>query len=68
MNDPFFTKTKCDRCHGSLATRTMSWFTEETICMDCSDEEDKIKNELRQKGLGSMEGCGYVPKIEEVGK
>ena len=38
-NDPFFTQTNCDRCNSPLPVRTMSYFTTETICMDCSDKE-----------------------------
>ena len=64
MNDRFFSKKTCDRCGGSLEIRTMSWFTRETICMDCSDAEDKIKRALRERGVAdAMEGCGYLPKI-----
>ena len=61
-NDPFFTAENCDRCNGSLKIRTMSWFTEETICVDCSAKERVIKNELRVKGYSNaLEGCGYIP-------
>ena len=64
MADSFLEKTACDRCGGSLAIRTMSWFTEETICMDCSDKEEVIKKALRTKGIeNAMEGCGHVPAI-----
>ena len=63
--DKFFTQTKCDRCGGSLQpARTTSWFTEETICMTCSSKEHDIKMQLQVQGKGTMEGCGYVPKIE----
>lgn len=62
--DDFFSKRNCDRCSGDLKVRTMSWFTEQTICMKCSDEESKIKTALREKGIkDAMEGCGYIPKI-----
>ena len=60
-----FTADNCGRCHNKLgAVRTMSWFTEDTICMGCSDKETVIKRALRDKGDSSaMEGCGYVPRI-----
>lgn len=64
MNDEFFSKKKCDRCSSELNTRTMSWFTEETICMDCSSKEDVIKKNLSDKG-SSFEGCGYLPTIND---
>ena len=43
----------------------MSWFTEERICIPCSDKEDEIKKKMREKGINpvTFEGCGYVPKI-----
>ncbi len=45
MEDNFFRKKKCDRCDTELHSRTMSWFTDETICMDCSKVETKIKHD-----------------------
>lgn len=67
FNDPFFTKTACDRCGGGLAVRIMSWFTKEALCMDCSAKEDTIKKALRAKGIeDAMEGCGYVPDPDKV--
>ena len=67
MTDSFFTKAKCDRCGSNLVVRTMSWFTEETICIKCSAKEDKVKAALRAKGIkDAMEGCGYVPNPDEV--
>jgi len=65
VTDPFFTQTYCDRCSNDLRVRTMSWFTTETICMECSAKEDVIKQKLRERGIeDAMEGCGYVPKIQ----
>jgi len=64
----FFTKTKCDRCGADLSVRTMSWFTEETICLDCSDKEKKLRADMKAKGIEprSYEGCGYVPELDKV--
>lgn len=62
----FLSVENCQRCGASLKgkARTMSWFTTETICMDCSAKEDKIKQKLREKGIeNAMEGCGYVPTV-----
>ena len=64
MKDKFFTKTKCDRCGGKLNDRTMSWFTSETICMECSLNEDEIKKSLSDGGK-NFEGCGYLPNINK---
>ena len=62
-SDKFFTQTTCDRCKEQLIARTMSWFTEETICMDCYDKEVTIRQKLKAKGItDTYEGCGYIPK------
>lgn len=63
MQDTFFTQQNCDRCNKDLHVRTMSWFTAETICGDCSDVEKEIKKKLPLNGR-QHEGCGYVPKFE----
>ena len=58
-----FKATHCDRCKKELNKgRKMSWFTEETICIVCCSEEEKIKCSLDDSS--KYEGCGYVPKIE----
>lgn len=64
MQDEFFTKTNCDRCKMKLDSRTVSWFTEETICDQCSSVEDRIKSKMRESGIdpSKYEGCGEVPK------
>ena len=69
MPDPhsFFNQKTCDRCQEELeGARTTSWFTEETICMGCSDEETIIKMKLRKDGENpdEYEGCGFVPEVE----
>jgi hypothetical protein len=65
--DRFFTQTHCDRCGGSLKRgRTMSWFTDDTICMTCADEERELRERLPNRGR-DLEGCGYVPQLFEEG-
>ena len=49
--DEFFEQKNCDRCHKELTARIMSWFTTETICLECSEKEDKIKSKLREQGI-----------------
>jgi len=62
--DTFFTTKNCDRCKNDLGrTRIMSWFTTETICIDCSRKEGELKRKLRESGKSDMEGCGYVPQL-----
>ena len=63
----FFTTKQCGRCANDLAIRTMSWFTDETICMDCAIVEQRIKAALREAGYPeAKEGCGYVPDISKI--
>jgi len=62
--DKFFSKTKCDRCAKDLKAFTMSWFTDEAICMDCSEQETQIKKKLPEGGK-DYEGCGYLPEISK---
>lgn len=62
--DTFLSQTHCDRCNTIMTARTMSWFTEETICMQCSEKEKIIRNQLKLKGIqDTMEGCGYIPSV-----
>ena len=63
MKDRLFDAKVCERCGAILeAARIMSWFTEETICLSCSQKENIIKAQLRKAGdQSAMEGCGYVP-------
>ena len=65
MRDRLFDATHCERCHADLSNtaRTMSWFTEETICSTCSDVESMIRKQLPNYGC-DHEGCGYVPHTE----
>ena len=64
IKDDFYEKQNCDRCGSSLPVRTMSWFTTETICIECGNKESKIKSNLRKNGISdAMEGCGFIPKM-----
>ena len=69
MIDKFFMPGSCDRCGSESAKLafTMSWFTDEKICLLCADKEDEIKSWLRSMGVkDAMEGCGFMPLSEEV--
>jgi len=63
--DNFFRVKDCQRCNKELLSRTMSWFTDEVICLDCSEKEDELKKKLKAKGsdLRALEGCGYIPEV-----
>lgn len=69
--DDFFRSRPCDRCGSDDAKNThiMSWFTEERICMKCSEVEDEIKKKLNNKYGAELarryEGCGRVPTLKE---
>ena len=62
--DTFFSQESCDRCGARLAARTMSWFTDETICTECAQAESALKSRLRAVGTDpdGLEGCGYLPQ------
>lgn len=64
IKDDFFTKEKCDRCKNKLTFRVQSFFTGETICMECSKNEDLIKLTLKKQGknIDLYEDCGYLPR------
>jgi len=65
QHEEFFTQKHCDRCGGELTARIMSWFTNDTICLDCSVAEDAIKTKMRERGMdpAGYEGCGYIPDV-----
>ena len=67
-NDIFFIQKTCSRCSNPLTARIMSWFNDDTICMDCSAKEDVIKNALVDAGKKpkNYEGCGYIPNVKEL--
>jgi hypothetical protein len=68
--DTFFIQKCCDRCGRELtAERKMSFFTKETLCMDCSAEEDDIRQKIREQDGDPMadlkyEGIGMIPVIK----
>lgn len=71
--DNFFESRPCDRCGAddALTVHIMSWFTQERICIPCSNKEGEIKKKLEEK-YGSeisrrYEGCGRVPTLKEYG-
>jgi hypothetical protein len=66
MQDRFFKVKDCERCGDILErVRIQSWFTEEVICLECSELEKKLRQKAREKGLGDLEGCGYVPRFND---
>jgi hypothetical protein len=55
----------CQRCGAHMIASIMSWFTTETICMQCSEKEREIKRKLRSQGIeDALEGCGYIPSVD----
>ena len=72
MRDPYLSKTKCDRCGGSLeGGRIMSMFNEDCLCMKCKEAERKLPEykealeadhaEIR-RGNFNFKGIGYPKK------
>lgn len=58
----FFDQEFCERCHDELSGRTTSWFTTETICLNCSLWEDRIID-ARDESRSELEGVGSVPSV-----
>jgi hypothetical protein len=64
---PKFIQPYCDRCDEELSEgRMMSFFSDETICLECSRKEEEIRKKIRQE-LGQdadleYRGCGFLPK------
>lgn len=72
MHDPFFDKTKCDRCGGSLKYgRKQSMYNADCLCLKCIDDERKLPEykeaveadhaEIR-RGNYNFKGIGYPKK------
>jgi hypothetical protein len=64
----YFIQPFCDRCEGELSEgRTMSFFLDETICLECARREKEIRAKIRQElGAGAdleYQGCGFLPRV-----
>ena len=65
----YFIQPYCDRCEGDLSKgRTMSFFTGETICLECSRKEEEIRAKIQEE-VGAeadleYERCGFLPKVK----
>jgi hypothetical protein len=59
---------RCERCSRLIAVRTVSYFTEETICLECLGRERALMARLRDRGVdpGTLASCGYLPSEEDV--
>lgn len=46
----------------------MSFFSSETICLECGRKEEEIRAKIRQKEGADADlkyqGCGLLPKVE----
>jgi len=58
-----FEQENCDRCYSDLVGRTMSWFNQDTICIECSVWEDVIIDSC-EKSKSDLEGIGYIPDVD----
>jgi hypothetical protein len=69
MPDTFFIQSNCDRCSNDLkGGRIMSWFNNDTICMECKEIENELCNLIVEQGKSksSFEGIGHLPTKEEI--
>jgi hypothetical protein len=65
----YFIQSSCDRCEAKLTEgRMMSFFLNETICLECGRKEEEIRAKIRQKEGADADlkyqGCGVLPKVE----
>jgi hypothetical protein len=46
----------------------MSFFSNETICLECGRKEKEIRTKIKQKEGADADlkyrGCGFLPKVE----
>ncbi len=65
----YFIQSTCDRCEAELTEgRMMSFFSNETICLECARKEEEIRVKMRLEGgekadLG-YQGCGFPQRTE----
>jgi hypothetical protein len=64
----YFIQSSCDRCGAKLSEgRAMSFFSKETICVECSRKEEEIRAKIRQEmGVDAdlvYQGCGFLPGV-----
>jgi hypothetical protein len=65
----YFIQRFCDRCDRELSEkRMMSFFTNETICLECFQKEEEIRTKIREESGAdadlAYQGCGFVPKVK----
>jgi hypothetical protein len=61
-------KPHCDRCECNIEDkeRILSFFNDQTICMECSEVEEFVRASIQAQGKNPRHfmGCGYVPEVE----
>ena len=59
---------RCERCGRVMGVRTVSYFTEDSLCRGCMEEERALMARLRARGVdpATLAGCGYMPSEEEA--
>ncbi len=67
----YFIQPFCDRCEESLSKgRRMSFFTKETICLDCFKKEEEIRTKIiedvGEEADLEYDGCGFLPRVREI--
>jgi len=59
---PEFNYHLCNRCGRVIDRSTLSFFTDEIICLVCSEIELEIKERLENPGI--YEKIGFVPEVK----
>jgi len=66
----FFIQRYCDRCNRELGgRRSLSFFTSDVICADCSSEEEEIRKRIREEDGDPnadlrYQNIGFLPKLK----
>jgi hypothetical protein len=65
----YFIQSYCDRCDEDLSRgRAMSFFLNETICLDCLQKEEEIRAKIREdQGEDAdleFNRCGFIPSLK----
>jgi hypothetical protein len=66
----FFVQKNCDRCGRVLGEkRSLSFFTKDIICPNCSAEEDEIRQKIREEDGDpnadlKYQNIGVFPKLK----
>ena len=60
-------EVSCDRCKKPVILRTLSWFNEQDICLDCGGKEESHPQYQEAKQAENQAILNDVPDFEGIG-